>query len=111
MDYLVSANASDAIHLNTITNRWILESGCGFSVRYLNKRNRLVESLFDNKAKLSLEEELAINGVVLLDDDLQSDMVDEDVYDKACQYMNDIYRQFEEEEETYDKCVMESSKV
>ncbi|KAK4516068.1 uncharacterized protein ATC70_011029 [Mucor velutinosus] len=111
MDYLVSANASDTIDISALSKKWILKSGYDFSDAFLKKRNQLVDSSFNNGTILSEEEELAINGVVLLDDDLQSNMVDEDVYEEACQDMDERYRQYEETEETYSHCVMQFAKL
>lgn len=90
-DYLVSSNSTDAIELESIDRKWILQSGYDLSTHFLRKRNQLVAQCAECTVELKMDEEMAINGIILLDDDRISNLTPFQQYEEACKEMKDHY--------------------
>ncbi|KAK4518277.1 uncharacterized protein ATC70_001629 [Mucor velutinosus] len=93
-DYLVSTNASDLVDLQTVQRKWILKSGYNLSAEFLKRRNELVEKCADCSISLKTDEELSINGIILLDDDIDSNMIPFVQYEEACSEMKANYQKY-----------------
>ncbi|KAG2229639.1 hypothetical protein BDF21DRAFT_498372 [Thamnidium elegans] len=93
-DYLVSNNVSNIIDLDDTDNMWILPSGINFSVSFISRRNDLIRQCEANQEELQVDEELSVNGIILLDADLISNIVKEDVYEEACNVVESFFNKF-----------------
>lgn len=98
-DYLISANAGDVIDLDNINNKWILKSGYDLSTSFLKRRNELVNNCTDCSAVLEPDEELSINGIILLDDDVDSNTIRFDYYEEACSEVKESYLKYKEKDD------------
>lgn len=97
-DYLVSSNANDLINLSSINKKWILKSGFDLSSCFLKRRNDLVNSCSGCDVILKPDEELSINGIILLDDDAGFDTIRFDRYEEACNEVKERYSKYEEDD-------------
>lgn len=97
-DYLISTNASDVIDLDNINNKWILKSGYDLSTSFLKRRNELANNCTDCSAVLEPDEELSINGIILLDDDVDSNMIRFDYYEEACSEVKESFLKYKEKD-------------
>ncbi|KAI8977438.1 hypothetical protein BDF20DRAFT_567759 [Mycotypha africana] len=97
-DYLVSTNANDVIDLANINNKWTLKGGYNLSTSFLKRRNELVNKCTDCSTLLEPDEELSVNGIMLLDDDVDSNMIRFDYYEEACAEVKETYLRYKTEE-------------
>lgn len=97
-DYLISTNASDVIDLDNINNKWTLKSGYDLSTSFLKRRNELVNNCTGCSAELEPDEELSINGIFLLDDDVDANTIRFDYYEEACSEVKGIYLKYKEKD-------------
>ncbi|CAO3614028.1 unnamed protein product [Mucor hiemalis] len=97
-DYFVSSNSNDLINLSSINKKWILKSGFDLSSCFLKRRNGLVNSCSDCAIILKPDEELSINGIILLDDDADSNAICFDRYEEACNEVKERYSKYEEDD-------------
>ncbi|CEP18334.1 hypothetical protein [Parasitella parasitica] len=86
-DYLVSTNSKDEVVLVDSSVQWILSDGFNVSRSFIEKRNTLTERCRSDKSKLSVQEQLALSGILLLDDRHQSDFLNNTHYFQACRDM------------------------
>ncbi|KAI8051857.1 hypothetical protein BDF21DRAFT_404370 [Thamnidium elegans] len=77
--HTVPNNISNIIDLEDTDNMWILPSGINFSVPFISRRNDLIQQCETNQEELQVDEELSVNGIILLDADLISNIVKEDL--------------------------------
>jgi membrane carboxypeptidase/penicillin-binding protein len=102
-DYLVSSNADNNVNLDNNIDEWVLSSGFNFSQAFIKRRNTLVEECDGCEKVLKDDEELAINGIVLLDSNVASSMINDDNYVEAC---NELQGKYLEYKSNYDDNVM-----
>jgi hypothetical protein len=102
-DYLVSSNSDNNINLDNNIDEWVLSSGFNFSQAFIKRRNTLVEECQGCEKVLKADEELAINGIVLLDSNVVSSIINDDNYVEAC---NELQGKYLEYKSTYDDNVM-----
>ncbi|KAK4511794.1 uncharacterized protein ATC70_003793 [Mucor velutinosus] len=93
-DYLVSTNRRDEVVSADCSVQWILSDGTNLSQSFIEKRNALIERCRRDKSKLSVQEQLALSGILLLDDRQQSDFLRNTDYVQACREMKLKYGQF-----------------
>lgn len=67
---------------NPNDNVRILPSGINFSAMFITRQNDLIQKCQDKQAELRVDEELSINGIIILNDDLASNIVNENIYTK-----------------------------
>lgn len=85
--------------MNNANEKWILKNGYDFSTAFLKRRNELVKNCTSCSTVLTTDEELAINGIVLLDDDLNSNVVGFDCYEAACEEVKESYMKYKPKDE------------
>ncbi|GAN02200.1 hypothetical protein MAM1_0018c01641 [Mucor ambiguus] len=97
-DYLVSTNGDNAINLESLNHKWILKSGHDLSTSFLKRRNELVGNCADCSILLKPDEELAINGIFLLDGDVDSNIVLFNCYEEACNEIKERYLKYKDKD-------------
>lgn len=93
-DFLVSVNEEDIIKLEESDSHWILPSKFDFSLEFINRRNVIIEECRGSDKNLQIDEELALNGIVLLDENITSNIVEEDNYYEACKETKNYYSKY-----------------
>ncbi|CAO3616690.1 unnamed protein product [Mucor fragilis] len=93
-DYLVSTNTTDEVSSTACNVEWILNNDDNLSRAFMEKRNTLIETCRSDKRKLSTQEQLALSGILLLDDRHQSDFLSNTHYVQACRELKLKYGQF-----------------
>ncbi|KAL7308071.1 hypothetical protein PS15m_011970 [Mucor circinelloides] len=89
-DYLVSTNPKDEIVSADCSVQWILSVGTNVTRSFIKERNKIIERCRRDKSKLSVQEQLALSGIFLLDDRQQSDFLNNAHHVQACREMKPV---------------------
>ncbi|KAI8885686.1 hypothetical protein K501DRAFT_179295, partial [Backusella circina FSU 941] len=81
--------------------KWVLPSGYNFSEAFIKRRNTLVDECGNCEKTLKADEELAINGIVLLDSGTTSTIINDDnYYNEVCDELREVYSKYKTELDT-----------
>ncbi|GAN03945.1 hypothetical protein MAM1_0051c03401 [Mucor ambiguus] len=75
-EYLISTNENDIIIVNDSNRVWKLGNQINLSEKFLKSRNQLVKECQATRRKLADDEQLALSGIILLDNDHISNVLE-----------------------------------